>query len=351
MWYISNTNGAGEIRTRGGISVPHCFVRAAQSSALARLRPLPRWFGCKDPAGLSLFIITILSDCKEYILKKYSFLKIFFCTLFGLGVILQKKERRISMAQKKKTHGKSKSRSPSYPIIGLQEAVTKIEDLYDREGMNYVHKELAVKGWGYKSLHGIALQLLSSLYQYGLIERNIGQIKLSQDAFAILKAPENSVEKQKAIQRCARAPTIFKEILTEYSGKLPSDENLKWWLRKKKFSESSASTIIECLKETKSFAKLGKKEYNEGGEQKTDDEYIKKDNETPPTEIDIPGTENNVGEAVRYSFPYRGKAATLIFPGGEPLQEELGRIISILEACKPSLRIKNESRRQENGKE
>lgn len=242
------------------------------------------------------------------------------------------------MAKKRKSAKKPKERSPAYPLIGLQEAIEKTKTLHEREGKNYVDKLTAVQHWGYKSLHGKALQILSSLYQYGLIERKRGEIKLSEDAFAIICAPENSQEKQKAIQKCATAPTVFANIAAKYPTRLPSDENLKWWLQKNNFSDNAASIIIESIKETFIFAKLSEKEYNKGNEQID----IEQDMQESPMDANLENAVNMGLKPIRWTFPFGEKTASLSIDGGKPKQEEMQSLINILMAVKETLPKKKE---------
>lgn len=99
-------------------------------------------------------------------------------------------------------------KSPGYPSISLKNAIAKMKILYDKEGRNFIPKKLAAQAMGYKSksLTGDALQLFASLYQYGLIVRKSGEIKISDDAFTILNAPENSTDRTEALAKCGSNP-------------------------------------------------------------------------------------------------------------------------------------------------
>lgn len=218
------------------------------------------------------------------------------------------------MAAKKK----SRERSPAYPVVDLKMAVNRAKALYDAEGKNPVPRELAVKSVGYKSLSGRALQILSSLYQYGLIERAKGKVKVSSEAFTILHAPEGSRDKTEALVKCSLSPSIFKEIYGEYKDKLPSDDTLKWYLKQRNFSGGAAETIIQCYKETISFAKLGEIEYNEGGEQ---NETNRQNVMEPPMETFVQNS--GAGASKPVVFPIGEKTAYLTISGGNPSREDL----------------------------
>lgn len=216
------------------------------------------------------------------------------------------------------TKKKSRERSPAHPIIDLRAAVSRAKALYDAEGKNPVPRELAVKSIGYKSMSGRALQILSSLYQYGLIERAKGKVKISAETFTILHAPEGSQDKAGALAKCGLSPSVFKALYGEYKDKLPSDDTLKWHLKKENFSGSAAEIIIQCYKETISFAKLGDREYNEGGEQnETDRQNVME----PPMETFVQNSGTGASKPV--VFPMGEKTAYLTISGGKPSREDL----------------------------
>jgi hypothetical protein len=103
-----------------------------------------------------------------------------------------------------------KTRSPKYPIMGLSSAIEKLKSLYEREKMASTNTDVAVKAWGYIGLSGPALQTISTLTQFGLIERaGTQRIKISELGMGILlpKAPD---ERLQAIQTAASQPTVFR---------------------------------------------------------------------------------------------------------------------------------------------
>jgi hypothetical protein len=159
---------------------------------------------------------------------------------------------------------KARKRSPVYPVISLEEAISKVKELYNKEGKNLVSRDVAVKSMGYKSISGRTLQILSSLWQYKLIDRSTGMIRISDDAFTIIEAPDNTPDKNEAIVRAALAPIVFQEIRDQYPDHLPSDDNIGWFLKKEGFAGTAPKIIIQAFKDTISFAHIYEKDYNAG---------------------------------------------------------------------------------------
>ncbi len=236
------------------------------------------------------------------------------------------------------TKKKPRERSPKYVIIGLAEALERVKVLYNKEGRNSIAREIAVNTMGYKGLSGRALQILSSLFQFGLLDRSTGKVSVSDAAFTILKAPEGNRDRNLALSDVALSPQVFKDIKNEYPDSLPSDENVKWFLQQKQFSEKAAETIIQCFRETITLAKVYDAEYNIDEEQNTNEQEIQE----PSVNTSVQNTENTSPQAIKWTFPFGEKTASLSIQGGKPKQEEMTMLIAILEAFKNTLPSRKE---------
>jgi len=245
------------------------------------------------------------------------------------------------MAEAKKTHKKS----PVYPSIGLKNAITKVKMLYDKEKRNSVPKKRAAEAMGYKSISitGSALQLLSSLYQYGLIVRKKGEVKLSDDAFTILNAPEDSPDKTEALTNCGSKPKVFSDIYAKYPDELPSDATLIWFLQQQNYSKNAAETIIQCYKETIEIANLREKELKSNVQENAD---VQKITNAQSDTLHIISSSQDTNfpspKPVVLMFPFGEKSASITITGGKPSQDEMTLLISILEAFKKTLPVKKE---------
>ncbi len=159
---------------------------------------------------------------------------------------------------------KTKIRSPAYPAIGLEVAITRAKELEEKEHSGTFNVDVAVMHWGYTPKSSPGQRILSSLKQYGLVEEVEGtgkdrMICLSQLALdIILDNRPNSAERFKKIQIAALNPQIFQRLFDVGKNKLVSDESLNFYLvRKENFNPRAISDLIEVWKDTFTFAKLG----------------------------------------------------------------------------------------------
>jgi hypothetical protein len=142
-------------------------------------------------------------------------------------------------------------RSPNYPAISLAEAIKRIAQVHIRERQHPAAREVIMKGMGYSGVNGASLSALSAAIKYGLLEqKGKGQdYRVSDRAVAILH-PHNPAEKAEALRAAARAPTLFGELLDHFKGGLPSDDNLRAYLVRRGFSQSSLTNVIQSFRDT-----------------------------------------------------------------------------------------------------
>jgi hypothetical protein len=153
---------------------------------------------------------------------------------------------------------KTKSRSPNFPGINLQEAIGRARALYEKEGLTPTPQEVLFKHWDYAPKSSSALITLAALRAFGLVENEGGRIKLSELARDILQDERSeSPDRVRAIHRAALTPKIHAELWKSFDEKLPSDENLRHELvRKRGFTPSGAEDFITQFRSTLAFARL-----------------------------------------------------------------------------------------------
>jgi hypothetical protein len=225
----------------------------------------------------------------------------------------EQKDKKAADTKRRKRE-KYKPRSPRYPCISLRKSVKNARALYEKEGRAFVAKVMAVRVWGYNKLHGRSLTVLAAMAQYGLIRYQGGNIGITDDAFTIIEAPRNSLERKVALERCAKLPTIFDELYQSYAENLPSDETLKWTLKQRGFTEDGAQTTVGCLRDTNMFVKEELGDYTGGNEVK---EEIEEYRETPPmqpTPSYSPKNSDSTGSTPT-SIPLPSGNATLVIYG------------------------------------
>ena len=152
---------------------------------------------------------------------------------------------------KRKVH-----RSPSYPSMGLKEALEKARLIYDAEKRTFGSVEVLQTDMGYTLGTGPAGRAISALKQYGLLDEKDGQYRISDNAFALLELSHGSDEYRSALKESALKPAIFNELLANYAGNIPSDTNLRDFLLKvKKFNPVSVGDFITIFRETVELVK------------------------------------------------------------------------------------------------
>jgi len=245
---------------------------------------------------------------------------------------------------------KYKPRSPRYPCISLREAVKNARALYVKEGRAFVAKEIAVRLWGYNKLHGRSLTILAAMAQYGLTRYQGGNIGITDDAFTIIEAPRNSLERKVALERCAKLPTIFDELYQSYGENIPSDDALKWALKQRGFTDEGAQTTVGCLRDTNMFVKEELRDYTGGNEVK---EEISEYEELPPMQSMAQQKAKPATPATAsiepWIFPLLNKKAVVNIVGEEPpMQEDVDLLIKMLGNFKLGLHSKKAKENTDN---
>jgi hypothetical protein len=147
------------------------------------------------------------------------------------------------------------TRSPSYPSHDLERAIAYARRIYDADGCAEAAKKVILQHMGFTGESGPAGTALASLRQYGLLEGRGDKYKLTHRALDILLAPNDSQERSKALRDAALDPPIFKEIWEKYSGHLPSDQNLRYYLEKDRgFNKNAVEGVVKALRATVQFA-------------------------------------------------------------------------------------------------
>lgn len=146
-----------------------------------------------------------------------------------------------------------KHRSPSFPQVGLKEAIEKVAILYKAIGKHATTRKVVAKGLGYSGISGPSATVMGTLTRYGLLEGRGDEIKISDTAMAILR-PHSDQEKRDAIRAAARCPELFRDLGEKFPGSAPGSELLRNYLIRNNYSEQAAEIAILAYRETLEFA-------------------------------------------------------------------------------------------------
>jgi hypothetical protein len=168
------------------------------------------------------------------------------------------------MNDKEPTKEASK-RSPNYPGISLETSVDNVKTVYERDKLAATSADVIVGHLGYNRLHGTSRRSLSSMKQYGLLdELSDNRYKVSETAFRLINSDLNSPKAIEMLKDAALKPPIFRNILEEYKGELPSNQTLTSYLvLDKGFTPDGAQIFIKVLRDNVEFANITKDDFVE----------------------------------------------------------------------------------------
>ncbi len=161
-----------------------------------------------------------------------------------------------------------RTRSPRYPIIAIDDALTKVNAIYGKDKRALTTLAAVLEHMGYKVKEkrgGRSARIVASLGQYGLLDSSGGKYKVSDTAFRIIELPEDSAERQQLIKEAALSPAMIAKVLQHYKGELPSDTTLRSYLvLEEKFNRDSAEEFIKVLRRTIAIVNPQEGDYNGG---------------------------------------------------------------------------------------
>ena len=154
-----------------------------------------------------------------------------------------------------------KGRSPSYPAIDLKEALKLARTLYGQE-KQHAAPVLAILGhWNYSPKSSGGRLAFAALKKFGLLDhegrgdQRKGRLTDLAVRIIIDERPD-SEDKARLIREAAEKPPIHAEMLKNYSDALPSDVNVRFWLRSdKSFTDKGAKDFLKQFKATFAFAR------------------------------------------------------------------------------------------------
>jgi hypothetical protein len=152
---------------------------------------------------------------------------------------------------------RKKIRSPSFPFIGLREALDRARTFYEAEQRNAARPETAAAHWGYSAKSSGGKQTMAALRAFGLLEGD-SLVKLSGRALRILlDEREGSEERLRLVKQAALMPPVHARLWERYGAELPSSQTLRLSLiLDEGFNENSVDDFLTEYRETLEYARL-----------------------------------------------------------------------------------------------
>ncbi|PLP98897.1 hypothetical protein CYJ10_19100 [Cupriavidus pauculus] len=166
--------------------------------------------------------------------------------------------------------------------MALPDALERVEKVYAAEGRHATPAEVVAQALGYKTAtNGAAAQAIASLRYYGLVERpKEGHLAVTKD-FEDYKFNPDEAQKQALLIGWLRTPQIFATLLDKYSGRLPSDANLRYDFISLGFIPNGADAYVGVFRRSVEFAR-----YYEQPVQRLDSDHGQAMSEREPVEVD-----------------------------------------------------------------
>jgi hypothetical protein len=137
--------------------------------------------------------------------------------------------------------------------MSLEDAIEHGRTIFEKDRRHPIAREVAAGHIGYKSLNGAADSALSSLMQFGMLEKVAkGEVRVSQWAVDILH-PDNPAQRIEAIRSAARNPALFQALDDRFRDAIPSNETLRSYLTRENFNDRAISPIIAAYTKTRAF--------------------------------------------------------------------------------------------------
>lgn len=224
-------------------------------------------------------------------------------------------------------------RSPNYPAISLAEALARVKQVFEKEHRHWMPKDVLAKHMGYSGINGASLGAISAMQKYGLLEREADQYKVSDRSIAILH-PRNEMEKSEAIMMAAREPALFADILNDFKGKPPSDDNLRSYLVRRNFNQSSLTGVIQAFRETMDLVSAESGGYSAASDDFQDDVPAPPMHQSPPFSSPIPRQPQPSPATAVSPFTVQMQMDRLVVSGTLTDRETVEKLIDYLNAAK-----------------
>lgn len=242
----------------------------------------------------------------------------------------------------------TKTRSPNYPGMNLQEAIAKVAAIYKKEYNHPVAREVVAKHIGYGGINGASATAISTLVKYGLLEpTSREQVRVTSRAMTIIELKSGNPDRIGAIREAAFEPPLYTELHDQFGNRLPSDDNFRMYLIKRGFNPKAVGEVIRAYRDTMAFVDEEGAGLSSGfePEDETEDEAPMDTMRTPvnplsrspvpfaPQTAISPLTTFDVN-AEELTFRLATDSRAKVIFSGEVTQEAIAKLIALLELSK-----------------
>ncbi|HEY1836385.1 MAG TPA: hypothetical protein VGG36_01910 [Rhizomicrobium sp.] len=154
-----------------------------------------------------------------------------------------------------------KERSPSYPFISLEKAVTRVAAMLENHKREPARVASVGGTWGYAPRSSGLLQTIAALKQYGLVE-DVGsgedrKIQITELARRILM-DQRAGARETGLKEAARNPRLFSEYIQRWVPDRPNDSHIISELQLDRgFNAIGAANFLKVFDATVAYAGLG----------------------------------------------------------------------------------------------
>ena len=243
-------------------------------------------------------------------------------------------------------HKSAPQKSPNYPSMALDEAISEVHILYNKDGKAGAPKKVTLQHLGYKTESGPALRAISALRQFDLIIKKQGRIVPTQHAIDLLVYPNESERYLSSLRHVALKPRVYNSLWNKYPEGFPSDAALRAELIDEyNFNPKQVDGFIGDFKKTIEFAGISPSEERKDEESMPEGKQLldqpgqhRREAETPPKS----GTGKET--AKQYAIPLKeGNEARIVFDRLPIEKDDLERIKKWIELFEPTLTSVKES--------
>lgn len=230
----------------------------------------------------------------------------------------------------------SKTRSPNYPSISLDEAIQRLKPIYEKQQRYPASREVLAKLMGYKGLNGASATVVSALSKYRLLEGHGDNLRVSELGQDLVLHRKGDPEYTDALRTAAFMPAFFQELRDQYPTGLPHDHSLRASLTKRGFNPKAIDGAVRAYRDTIEFleAEIGEMATDSALEQSLTD--VQQPDDRPNSEVANPTTplgQHSVSLPLS-SSPLDWATLTAAFPLSEAAWNQM---IAVLTAMKPAL--------------